>query len=516
MTRFVLVVETSGRVAETRSRKAKVDCIAECLRRLEPEELAPAVAFLSGAPRQGKIGLGYRTLREVSAQPVSEPVLAILQVDAALSEIKERQGPGSKASRQQVLRELLARATAAEQRFLGRFLVGELRQGALEGVVLEGIARAADVARPLVRRAAMLSGDMGAVAAAALTAGSAGLGRFSLELFRPVQPMLAQTAGDLDEALRKLDHAFLEWKLDGARIQVHRDGDRIAVYTRRLNDVTTAVPEIVEAVRRLPAERLVLDGETIAMDADGRPRPFQVTMRRFGRRLDVDRLRAQIPIVPFFFDVLHLDGQDLIDLGAGQRIGLVSEVLPPELVVPRLEIHGADASAAADAFLASALERGHEGIMAKSSDAVYEAGRRGGGWLKVKPSHTLDLVVLAAEWGSGRRQGWLSNLHLGARDPGGDGFVMLGKTFKGLTDEMLAWQTARLQELEVSRDQHVVWVRPELVVEVAFDGVQGSPHYPAGMALRFARVKRYRGDKAADQADTVAAVRRIHRGRRMA
>jgi DNA ligase-1 len=353
----------------------------------------------------------------------------------------------------------------------------------------------------------MMAGELGAVAAAAISEGRQGLARFRLVLLRPVQPMLAQTAADLDDALARVHAAAVEWKLDGARIQVHRLGDEVRVYTRNLADITGRVPEVVEAVQRLPVEAIVLDGEAIALAADGRPRPFQVTGSRFGSRLEVEQLRATVPLSPFFFDCLHLDGDDLLDLPARERLVALDARLPGSLIVPRIAT--ADA-ATAGAFLDSALERGHEGVMVKELEAPYEAGRRGAGWLKVKRAQTFDLVVLAAEWGHGRRSGWLSNLHLGARDPATAGFVMLGKTFKGMTDEMLAWQTQRLLELESGRDRYTVYVRPELVVEVAFEGVQTSSRYPGGVALRFARVKGYRRDKSPAEADTIDAVRALH------
>jgi len=375
--------------------------------------------------------------------------------------------------------------------------LGELRQGALAGVMADAIARAADVPAAAVRRAAMLAGDLGAVAAAVIADGGAGLEGFRLELLRPVQPMLAQTAETLEEALERARPAAVEWKLDGARIQAHRVGDQVRVFTRNLADVTERLPEVVEAVRALAVKSVVLDGEAIALDAEGRPQPFQVTMSRFGSRASVEP-----PLTAFFFDCLHLDGEDLVGRPARERLA----ALPDELRVPRIET---DDAAEAEAFLEDALARGHEGVMVKALDAPYEAGRRGTGWIKVKRAHTLDLVVLAAEWGHGRRSGRLSNLHLGARDPTTGGFVMLGKTFKGMTDAMLAWQTERFLELETHGDGHTVYVRPEQVVEIAFDGVQTSRRYPGGVALRFARVKGYRPDKRAEEADTIETVRAL-------
>ncbi|MDJ0868227.1 MAG: ATP-dependent DNA ligase [Myxococcota bacterium] len=500
------LVETSQAVSATRARREKIARLADCLARVPPGEAEIAVAFLCGEPLQGRLGVGWATLRDAAAGPAEAPALSLADVDRALTRLGALRGRGSAAARGRALRELLAACTAPEADFLRRLLLGELRQGALEGIVVEAAARAAGVGAAELRRAAMLSGRLPQVAAAALVHGAAGLGAFRIELFRPVQPMLAQTAGDLDASLARLERAALEWKLDGARVQVHRLGDEVRVWSRRGNEVTARVPELVEAVGALPVESAVLDGEAIALRDDGTPHPFQVTMRRFGRRLGVEAARRELPLRVFLFDCLHLDGEDCIDLPAAERWALLDARVPEALRVPRARVESADA---AHAFLDAALARGHEGVMVKALDATYEAGRRGAGWLKVKPAHGFDLVVLAAEWGSGRRRGWLSNLHLGARDPATGGFVMLGKTFKGLTDETLAWQTERLGALAVARDGPVVHVRPELVVEIACDGVQASPHYPAGLALRFARVVRYRPDKRADQADTVDAVRAL-------
>jgi DNA ligase-1 len=427
------------------------------------------------------------------------------EVDAVLAGIAGTSGKGAAAARAAQLQALFARATAPEQDFLLRLLVGELRQGALEGVMLDAIADAAGVPAAEVRRAAMFSGDLGATARIALAEGRAGLARFGIELQRPVQPMLAQPAEDIAEAMAQLGTAALEWKVDGARVQVHKAGEVVKVYTRNLNDVTDSVPEIVEALRALPARELILDGEAVALQADGAPQPFQVTMRRFGRKLDVARMRNELPLAVYFFDCLLHDGTPLIDRPARERFDALAAALPAPLVVPRLVT--ADVAAAED-FYADTLARGHEGVMAKALDAPYEAGSRGASWLKVKRAHTLDLVVLAAEWGHGRRSGWLSNLHLGARDPAG-GWVMLGKTFKGMTDALLEWQTRELLARETQRERHVVHVRPELVVEIAFNDLQESPQYPGGLALRFARVKGYRPDKRAEEADTIATVRSL-------
>jgi DNA ligase-1 len=499
------VASTSAAVAATRSRLAKREALADCLRRLEPEEVAVAVAYLAGELPHDPIGVGWAALRELPP-PAGGPTLELPEVDAALRGIGAAAGPGSQAARRGLLRDLFARATEPEQRFLAGLLRGELRQGAQEGVMVDAVAQAAGVPLAAVRRACMLSGDLGAVAATALGEGEEALARFRLDVLRPLQPMLAQTAEDAADALARLGAAAFEWKLDGARIQVHRLGEEVRVYTRNLADITARVPELVEAVRALPVEAVVLDGEAIALDRDRRPRPFQVTMSRFGSRVDVEEHRRRVPLSGVFFDVLHLDGEDLLDRPARERFAALAAALPGELRVPRIET--AD-PAEADGFLAAALAHGHEGVMAKALDAPYEAGRRGGSWLKIKRAHTLDLVVLAVEWGSGRRRGWLSNLHLGARDPATGGFVMLGKTFKGMTDEMLAWQTERLLALEERTDGHVVHVRPELVVEIAFDGVQASSRYPGGVALRFARVKGYREDKRPDEADTIDTIRSL-------
>jgi len=498
------LVDVSIRLRDTRARLEKVGRLAECLRALPPDEVATGASWLAGELPQGRVGVGWALVGSLpDGGAPSSPTLRVAEVDAALGEIAAIAGAGATAARARALGALFARATADERTFLRGLLLGELRQGAQEGLVVEAIARAAEVPPAAVRRAVMLAGDVGRVAAAALADGAAGLARFGLVLFRPVQPMLAETAPDAEAALAARGAAAAEYKLDGARVQVHRDGDDVRVYTRSLHEVTARVPEVVEAVRALPVRRIVLDGETLVQRPGGRPADFQTTMRRFGRRLDVDRLRAELPLAAAFFDCLHLDGEDLIDRPTAVRWDALAGTLPPALLVPRRVVGDPEAL---DAFAREALATGHEGVMVKALDVPYAAGRRGGGWSKLKPAHSLDLVVLAVEWGSGRRRGWLSNLHLGARDPGTGGFVMLGKTFKGMTDEMLRWQTERLLALEIGREGHVVHVRPELVVEVAFDGVQASPQYPGGVALRFARVKRYRPDKPAAEADPIDAV----------
>jgi DNA ligase-1 len=503
------IVEASSQVAQTRSRLAKRDAIAACLRPAEGDEIEIAVAYLSGETRQGKIGVGYATLaacRNPDPTEPGQPPLTLREVDAALERLATTTGRGSAGERSAQLRTLFRRASSDEQDFLLRLLVGELRQGALEGVMIEAIAAAADLPVADLRRAAMFADKLGTVARRAITEGSAGLADFALALHRPVQPMLAQPAQDVADALARLGNAALEWKVDGARVQVHKAGDAVSIYTRNLNDVTESLPEIVETLQAVEARELILDGEAVALGPGGAPLPFQVTMRRFGRRLDVARMREELPLAVYFFDCLLRDGTPLTDRPACERFDALAEALPASLVVPRLIT---SELAAAEHFYADALARGHEGVMAKALDAPYEAGSRGASWLKVKRAHTLDLVVLAAEWGNGRRRGRLSNLHLGARDSAG-GWVMLGKTFKGMTDTLLAWQTRELLERECGRDGHVVHVRPELVVEVAFNDLQASSQYPGGLALRFARVKGYRPDKRAEEADTIETVRALY------
>lgn len=501
------LVQTSQLVTASSSRLAKRDAIASCLRAAHGDEIEVAVAYLSGQTRQGRIGIGYATLAARPDAQAAAPTLTLTDVDSALGAIAATSGKGSAGARGAQLRSLFARATAAEQDFVLRLLVGGLRQGALEGVMVDAIAVAAGVPAAEVRRAAMFAGSVAVAARVALTDGSQGLARFAVALHRPVQPMLAQPADDVAAAMARLGSAALEWKIDGARVQVHKAGGRIAVYTRNLNDVTASVPELVEALQALPADDLVLDGEAVALDAAGSPLPFQLTMRRFGRKLDVARMRSELPLAVYFFDCLVHDGRPLIDRPARQRFESLARVLPAQLIVPRIVT--ADV-AAAEAFYADALARGHEGVMAKSLAAPYEAGGRGASWLKVKRTHTLDLVVLAAEWGHGRRRGWLSNLHLGARDTTSGGWVMLGKTFKGMTDAMLEWQTGELLARELGRDAYTVHVRPELVVEIAFNDLQASSQYPGGLALRFARVKAYRPDKRPDEADTIDTLRALY------
>ena len=498
------IAEASAEVASTSSRLAKVARLADVLAHASPEEAPIAVSYLSGVLPQSTIGVGWAALRELPPPAAPPPTLPLLDVDRTATTLARISGAGSQARRREELASLFGRATEREQAFLRGLFLGELRQGALEGLMSDAVAKATGIQAAEVRRAAMVAGDLRVVAAAALAEGREALARFRLQVLQPIQPMLAQTADDIEDALSRISPASVEWKLDGARIQVHRAGDEVRAFTRNLADVTSRLPEVVEAVRALPVETGILDGEAIALTGDGRPRPFQETMSRFGSRANVDEQRGRLPLTSFFFDLLHLNGEDLIDQPAGARLAALAAALPEKLVVPRIETDDAREAAG---FLADTLARGHEGVMVKSLDAPYEAGRRGSGWIKVKVAHTLDLVVLAAEWGHGRRQGKLSNLWLGARDPETGGFVMLGKTFKGMTDELLAWQTERLLELQTETSGHVVHVRPELVVEIAFDGVQGSTRYPGGVALRFARVKGYRPDKRADEADTIETVR---------
>jgi ATP-dependent DNA ligase I len=498
MTLLADVVAASREVADTGSRSRKIAVLAELLRRLDAREVPMAVGFLTGAPRQGRVGVGHSTIYGISAAPAEEPSLTIADLDAVIAEVLATTGGGSAARRKRLLGELLGRATEQEAEFVKRLFTGELRQGALAGVMTDAVAKAADVSGELTRRALMLSGELTRTAAIAMSTGEEGLRDVGFELFRPVLPMLASTAESASEALAGFERASVEWKLDGIRIQIHRRGDEVQIYTRNLNDITDALPGIADAVRRLPVGQVVLDGEAIWMGADG-PAAFQDTVSQ------IDREAPPEGVTTFLFDVLHVDGEDLLDKPLATR----SERL--EAIAPDLKIPGALTSdaAAAERMLDEALLAGHEGIVVKDADSVYAAGRRGKAWRKIKPVRTYDLVVLGAEWGHGRRQGWLSNLHLGARDPANGGFVMVGKCFKGLTDELLTWQTAALLERERERRGIAVLVRPELVVEIALDGVQASTRYAGGVALRFARVKRYRPDKGAAEADTIDDLRAL-------
>ena len=500
------IAEVSRAVAGTSARLAKIELLAAALREAGPLEVPIAVAYLSGELPQRQIGVGWAALRDGFA-PAQAPALTLSEVDSGFSAIGAVSGKGSAAARKALVGELFGRATADEQRFLVGLLSGELRQGALEGVMTEAVARAADVPVAEVRRAMMLRGSLGVVASAALSGGSAALGAFGLQVGRPVRPMLAASAPTIADALDKVGaqgaEAALEWKLDGIRIQAHLSGGNVRLFTRTLDDITARLPEVVSQLAKLPVTTAVFDGELIALREDGRPLPFQDTA---SRTASLEGSAPSVPLSVFLFDALHLEGADLIDAEDRQRHAALVRSVPPELLMPRLVTASAEEAAA---FFTDALAHGHEGVVVKSLTAPYAAGRRGAGWIKVKPRHTLDLVVLAVEWGHGRRRGWLSNLHLGARDPSAGGFVMLGKTFKGLTDELLTWQTERLLALEERRDSYTVYVRPELVAEIAFDGVQRSPRYPGGLALRFARVLRYREDKTAADADTIDTVRAL-------
>ncbi|SEO47593.1 ATP-dependent DNA ligase [Trujillonella endophytica] len=507
---FAEVVAASAEVAATRSRTAKTAALARVLRAADPGEVTAVAAWLAGEPRQGRLGLGWRTLTRAAHAPAPGPGLSVGAVDEALTELAATAGPGSVARRDAVLAGLLGAATAEEQRFLIRLLAGELRQGALEGVLADAVAAAAEVPPAAVRRAAMLAGSVPATAATALAGGLAALEAERLRVGRPVRPMLAAPGSSLDAALADLGSGVtVEYKLDGARIQVHRDGDEVRVWTRTLREVTDGVPELVELIRALPCRTAVLDGETLALDDDGRPRAFQDTMSRFGSD-GAGEDTAAVLLSPFLFDVLHLDGRDLLDEPLTVRLDALAGLLSGEEHAPlRMPGVRSPTPEQAAAALDAALAAGHEGVVVKALDAPYAAGRRGRSWQKVKPVHTLDLVVVGAEWGYGRRTGSLSNIHLAARDPAGGEPVMVGKTFKGMTDELLAWQTATFPAYAADRPDWGVRLRPELVVEVAVDGVQRSTRYRGGVALRFARVLRYRPDKTAAEADTLDAIRAL-------
>jgi DNA ligase-1 len=504
------LVEQVVAVRAATRRTDKVALLADGLRQTSGRETELAALYLSGSLPQGRIGIGWRTLESALVQAAGASAGAgwsLTEVDRVFTQLADTQGAGAQQRRGAVLVQLMTRAAPEERRFLAQLVLGELRQGALEGLVVEAIARASGQPASSVRQAVMYAGDTGRVARAALEHGAAGLATFTLRVLAPVGPMLASPADDVADALERLGRAAFEYKLDGVRIQLHKLGADVRVFTRQLQDVTPRVPELVEWARALPVHDLVLDGEAIALRGDGRPEPFQVTMSRLGRTQDVVTARQRQPLSAFFFDMLWRAPEGaLVGAPYSERMRLLALTIAPQYLLPRLLTEQADE---AGHFLRAALAAGHEGLMAKALDAPYAAGQRGFHWLKVKPAHTLDLVVLAAEWGSGRRQGWLSNLHLGARDGDSGAFVMLGKTFKGLTDELLRWQTEQLLAREQVRDGFVVQVRPELVVEVAFGDVQTSPRYPAGLALRFARVKRYRPDKPASAADTLATVREL-------
>lgn len=501
------LVNVSRGIAGTRSRLKKRALLRDCLRAAPPDEIALVVNYLGGSLPQGRIGLGPAIVGELRQEPVAaDASLSLAEVDRSFDAIADIHGKGAQQRRRDQLGRLFGRATADERDFLARLILGEIRQGALEGVIVEGIAEAADIPADEIRRAVMLASDPALIARAAMLEGRGGLARFRLTPMSPVRPMLAQPAESIDDAMDTLGEAALEYKLDGARVQIHRVGTDVRIFSRRLHDVTDGLPDVVDRILAQPASRFIVDGEVIALRDDGRPHPFQVTMRRFGRKSDVAAQRESLPLDVFLFDCLQCEGDDLIDRPYRERSARLEAATDDSVRIPRLVTASAKDAAA---FLAGAFEQGHEGVMAKSLESIYAAGNRGAEWLKIKQAHSLDLVILAAEWGSGRRQGWLSNLHLGARNPADGSFVMLGKTFKGLTDQMLAAQTKQLLALEIGREDYIVHVRPEIVVEIAVNEIQASPQYPAGMALRFARVKRFRHDKTAVEADTIDTVRAL-------
>ncbi|MFE9438893.1 ATP-dependent DNA ligase [Streptomyces sp. NPDC006602] len=502
------LVQVSQEVAATSARSRKIALLAELFRDAEAADVPIVIPYLAGRLPQGRLGVGWKVLSRPVA-PAAEPTLTVREVDALLSALGKVSGAGSQAERARLVGELMGAATADEQRFLLGLISGEVRQGALDAVAIEGLAEATQAPSADVRRAVMLAGSLQTVAEALLTEGPAALDRFRLTVGRPVLPMLAHSASSVAEAVEKLGACAVEEKLDGIRVQIHRDGDAVRLYTRTLDDITDRLPELTAAAMELRGERFILDGEVIAFDADGRPRSFQETAGRVGSRVDVTTAAEAVPVSPVFFDALSVGDRDLLDLPFAERHTELARLVPEPMRVRRTLVSGPKDVPAAEEFLAETLERGHEGVVVKSLDAPYSAGRRGASWLKVKPVHTLDLVVLAAEWGHGRRTGKLSNLHLGARTADGS-FAMLGKTFKGMTDAMLTWQTERLQELAVDTNGHVVTVRPELVVEIAYDGLQKSTRYPAGVTLRFARVVRYREDKRPQDADTVETLLAAH------
>jgi DNA ligase-1 len=492
------VVDASAQVAATSSRSAKIATLADLLRELDDDEVAIAVAFLSGVPRQGRIGIGYAAVFAIDVAPATQPSLSIGDVDRAIDAIQADTGSGSAASRRELLADLLGRATDAEADFLRRLFTGQLRQGSLAGVMTAAVAKAAGVGLEVTRRALMLSGDLARTAEIAMTGGEPALRAVGFEIFQPILPMLASTGATVADAVSSFEQASVEFKLDGIRIQIHRRDDDVRIYTRNLNEITATLPGIVDTVRRLPVRQVVLDGEALWMSEAG-PASFQDTVSQ------IDSDAPPEGIVTFVFDLLHVDGQDLLDLPLRERSQRLGQI------APELKIPGVFTTDPRDGerILEESLAAGHEGVVVKDAGSPYAAGRRGGAWRKVKPVRTYDLVVLGAEWGHGRRQGWLSNLHLGARDPRTGEFVMVGKTFKGLTDELLRWQTEELLEREISRHGIAVLVNPELVVEIALDGVQSSTRYPGGVALRFARVKRYRPDKDAAEADTIDELRAL-------
>ncbi|RPF31683.1 DNA ligase-1 [Streptomyces sp. TLI_185] len=502
------LAQVSQEVAATSARSRKIALLAELFRDAEADDVPIVIPYLAGRLPQGRLGVGWKVLSRPVA-PAAEPTLTVREVDALLGELGKVSGAGSQAERARLVGELMGAATEDEQRFLLGLLTGEVRQGALDAVAVEGLAQATGAPPADVRRAVMLAGSLQTVAQALLADGPAALDRFRLTVGRPVLPMLAHSASSVAEAVDKLGACAVEEKLDGIRVQVHRDGDSVRIYTRTLDDITDRLPELTAAAMELKGRRFILDGEVISFGKDGRPRSFQETAGRVGSRVDVATAAETVPVSPVFFDALSVDDRDLLDLPFAERHAELARLVPEPMRVRRALVSGPQDVSEAERFLTATLERGHEGVVVKGLDAAYSAGRRGASWLKVKPVHTLDLVVLAAEWGHGRRTGKLSNLHLGARNPDGS-FAMLGKTFKGMTDAMLTWQTERLQELATDTNGYVVTVRPELVVEIAYDGLQKSTRYPAGVTLRFARVVRYREDKRPEEADTVETLLAAH------
>ncbi|WP_041820388.1 ATP-dependent DNA ligase [Streptomyces davaonensis] len=502
------IAQVSQEVAATSARSRKVALLAELFRDAEAADVPIVIPYLAGRLPQGRIGLGWKVLSR-PVTPADGPTLTVAEVDALLSTLAKVSGAGSQAERARLVGELMGSATKDEQRFLFGLITGEVRQGALDAVAVEGLAEATGAPAADVRRAVMLAGSLQTVAEALLGDGPGALDRFRLTVGRPVLPMLAHSAASVSEAVDKLGACAVEEKLDGIRVQLHRDGDTVRIYTRTLDDITDRLPELTTAAMQLRGERFILDGEVIAFDEAGRPRSFQETAGRVGKRVDVATAAHAVPVSPVFFDALSVDDRDLLDLPFAERHAELARLVPEPMRVRRTLVTGPQDARQAEDFLARTLERGHEGVVVKALDAAYSAGRRGASWLKVKPVHTLDLVVLAAEWGHGRRTGKLSNLHLGARTADGS-FAMLGKTFKGMTDAMLTWQTKRLRELAVEESEYMVTVRPELVVEIAYDGLQRSTRYPAGVTLRFARVVRYREDKRPEEADTVETLLAAH------
>jgi DNA ligase-1 len=506
------LVKVSERVGSTTRKKEKISLLAGFLREARGKEIVLAAAYLSGQIPQGRLGIGWATVREaLKGLAGNSKLLTLEETDKILEDISREQGAGSAQRKVRRLNELFSRAGEEGRDFLVRLIMGEVRQGALEGLLLEGVAEASKIPAERLRQALMFSGEIGEVARAALEEGTAGLSRFQPRIFQPISPMLANPAEGEEEALERLGEAGWEFKVDGARIQIHKEGEEVRIFTRSLKDITLSVPELVRMARGFPLRRAVLEGEAIALREDGRPLPFQITMRRFGRIQDLERMGKEIPVTAYFFDLLHMDGQALFENPYRERFDLLAERIPSEYLIPRIVTADQEE---VRSFLRKSLEAGHEGLMAKGLESPYIAGQRGYQWLKIKKAQTLDLVILAAEWGHGRRRGWLSNLHLGARDPESGNWVMLGKTFKGMTDQMLRWQTERLLQLEVSRDEWTVYVKPELVVEVAFSDLQESPRYQGGLALRFARVKRYREDKSPEEADTIRKVWTIFESQR--